>query len=250
MTRLRILGLAALVVLALSAITATAAEAKEGPFWRIEGKRLLKGEKANIKAKAGKSFVLNNPTSGIIITCPKLHLEHTKQAVLLGSTGLNFGSSEEIILFESCVVEGNGTPCEPENKYIITEPVTNKLDFETNELKEKEKLLVLFQPVKGTLFVKIKFAGAGCKIKEISVEGSVSGEAWQGGKAVTKGAETEAVVNEINFPSPSQKVVWLEEEGVKKEVKPKLTAGGTAATLTGRTEIELESKAKWGVLTK
>lgn len=250
MTRPRTVWLAALAALALSAITATAAEAKEGPFWRIEKTRLAAGGKANITGKAGTNFVLENKTSGVVITCTGLHLKHEKQAVLLGSTGANFGSSEEEVLFEGCVVTGNGTPCEVEKKYIKTFPVTNKLDFETKELKEGEKLLVLFQPVKGNLFSTIKFVGAGCKLKEGTVEGSVAGEAWQGKKAVTKGAETEAVINEVNFPKAQIKVAWLEEAGVKKEVKPKLTFAGTAATLEGRSEIELESKEKWGVLTK
>jgi len=282
MKRIRILTLAVLAVFALGAITATAAQAEKGPFWKIcqkhaggkfkdstcktegapnefESLRLLKGETEGITAKASKAFTLTG--AGIAIKCTKLHLE--PGATINGSTGANFGFSQEVILFEGCTVEKNGEPCEPYSEKeagkkelgkIRTEPVENKLDFETGKLKIGEKLLLLFQPNKNNkekaVFVKVKFTGAGCKAPGVAVEGSVAGEAWQEGKAATLGSEKLTVINEVNFPKTQIKVDWLEEEGIKKEVKVKLTIAGLAAELEGRAEIELANKQDWGAFTK
>ena len=220
MRRLRVIVLAALALFAWSIVVASAAHAEKGPFWSLcteqtgkkfefedkectkksptkeglfEKVRLLEKETKEIEAKAGEPFVLEG--TGVKIECKALKLK--KGAVILGSTGNNFGSSEEVIEFEECSATGNGEPCEVTGKKIVTEPVHDELDFETKELKTGEKLLVFFTPVKGNVFVKIKFTGEGCKLKEGAVEGSVAGEAWQGKKAVLLGSEKLAEINEV-----------------------------------------------------
>jgi hypothetical protein len=136
----------------------------------------------------------------------------------------------------------------PEVGNIATAPLTNKLAFPEKTLMEGEKLLVLFTPTTGAVFAKIKFMGKGCLLPaEVTDEGSVAGEAWQGGAAVLLLKEGLAVVNEVNFPAAAIKQVFLEEAGVKKEVAVKLTLGGAAATFKGRSQIELSSGEAWGV---
>jgi hypothetical protein len=274
MKRIQILGAALLSVVAFSAVATTAAHAEKGPFWQIcqkqtsktfefteklcktksatkegewELKRLLEKETAGISAKAKTEFKLASAT--VNITCKALKLE--AGAVLVGSTGANFGSSKEVVVFENCTVTGNGEPCEVEGKKVTTKPILNQLEFEKGELKAGEGILVHFKPEKGTAFAEPKFTGAGCKAKSILVEGTVGAEAWQKGKLVTVGSEALEVVNELNFPNPALAKGFLEEAGVKKEIKLGLNiTGGLKATLTGTSEVVLTNGEAWGPFTK
>jgi hypothetical protein len=81
----------------ISAFGASAAFATEGPFYKLGGTRLLKGEKAEIKAKAAKPFVLTDKAAGIKVTCNE---QKAEKAHLSGSTGANGASSEEVLVFE------------------------------------------------------------------------------------------------------------------------------------------------------
>jgi hypothetical protein len=270
MNRIKILGLAALSVLALSSLAATAARA-EGPFYRIcekigpgegekrfsdnectkklvtgefEKMRLAKGQKDAIEASTTKDFVL---TSGPIkITCKKLKLEN---ANIIGSTGANAGTSEETVVFEECSVEGNGEKCALVGSQVKTERVKNTLDKTNEKTVEGEQLLTLFQPVKDGVFVKLKFEGSSCTFKEAAVEGSVAAESLdEAEKPILLG--THEVLGEkscVGFPATAIKVDWIEEEAKVREVKVRLAAFGKASVLTGTSCVKLTSKEHWGV---
>jgi hypothetical protein len=244
MQRTRSIVLAALVVLALGAITATAAQATEGPFYKVEGARLLVGEKQPLEGKIAKDYVL---TAGpVTITCKAQKL---KNAELIGSTGANGGSSLETVEFETCAVAGNGANCKLKSPTIPTEPVANTLDFANTA--RTGIILIFFRPAKGSVFTKIQFANdAECTLPSTSVEGTTAAEAWSGGAAVSVGSEpASAVAGEVNFPVVAITKDFVEVGGTLKEVIPSLKAFGKAASLVGRSEIKITGGKKWCVST-
>jgi hypothetical protein len=255
MKQAKLLTLSVVAIAALAAITASAATAIEGPFYRIEKSRLL--ENIPVEAKLAKEYQLKNAIIEIHCTAQKL-----ESSSLLGSQGANSGSSIEIVVFEGCAVIKNGEACEPysektagkkEPGIIRTKPLTGALDFANKASVKGEILLIIFEPVKKPpVFVTVKFTGVNCKVTSLAIEGSIAAEVWEGaGKAVkVEETETEAEIGFVNFPAAQIKVDFIEEEGVRKEAKPSLKAAGLATELTGRTELKLPSKEKWGIVTK
>jgi hypothetical protein len=285
MNRIRILGLAVLVVFAFGAITATAAQAKIGPFFQIchkkaggkfknstcsvegapnefEALRLEDKESETITAKAGKPFILKG--TGFTIECEKMSLE--SGATINGSTGGKYSFSEGVILFDKCNVAENGAPCEPYSEKINGVKEMGKIRTANGEapqvsitivgklawpkavgLNAGEPLLILLEPKTSKLFATIKFTGAGCTVTSVSITGSVAAEDWQNGKAVGLELGEFTVVNQVNFPKEQIKTVYLEENKGKKEVPVKLMAKEKVATLEGQEEIELSNKQAWGV---
>lgn len=249
MTKLKVLGVAALLIFALSAITATAAQALEGPFYKVEGKRLAAGESAELETEATEQFVLSNGVQQII--CTKLKVE--PKATIRGSSKNVSGTSREILVFSGCSVTGNGEPCEVTGGTIKTEEVENILDFGEEKPKAGAGLLVLFKPVKGAVFVKVKFTGAGCTVPEAAVEGSVAGqsdnEAQERIKAESA-TETEGKSGLIIFPNPASTIdCFFNEKEVETCVKPSIKSFGKAAKFTGHALVKLSGKQKWGVFT-
>jgi len=214
---------------------------KEGPFYKVEGKRLeAANEAATMKAKG--NFVLKG--GGISVTCKKVAAK--AGATINASKGANSAGSSETIEFSECTVTGNGTPCEVEGAKVTTNALTNTLAYD-----EKERtghIDVLFKPVEGTRIETIKFVGAGCKLKETAVEGSIAGDGLVEGKDAKLGAGKEAKVNEIQFPS-KEKEVFIETAGKEEAKTPSLKAFGLAATLEGTAEVEVGGK-KWTAATE
>jgi hypothetical protein len=242
MKRIRIIILAALAILALGAIAAAAAEATEGPFWKVEGARLLAGEKHPLESRELKEFVFK--AGAIEIKCAQHKLN---KAFLLGSTGANAGSGEAITELEGCTVSGNGAGCKISGNKITTNVLSKTLDYANTA--RTGIILIFFKPVKGTIIAEIKFEGE-CTILSTTFEGSFAGEVWSGGKAVEVGSEpAAALTGEFNFPAVAITKDFIEKEGKLEEVKPSFKAFGKAATLVGRNEIKLTGVKKWCVST-
>jgi hypothetical protein len=238
MRRFKLSALVAILCLTVTMVAVTAAQATEGPFYKIEEGRLAATNTAPITAKSAAGaggFTLKNATTGTNIHCEQFKLQ--AGAHLLGSNGANGSESVEVIVFEECTVTGNGTPCEVENKTITTRTVENFLDYSNTE--RVKIILVDFEPVTQP-FVIVKFVGAGCKFKTTAIEGTVGGEAQsEAGSPVKVGEEpAKAKVGKIFFPSTTIKVDWFEVAGALKEVKIGLKAFGTMSTLEGTAEIE------------
>jgi uncharacterized Zn-binding protein involved in type VI secretion len=268
--------IALLAVFALAALVASAAQAAEteGPFWRVpchkvsaankglgafgeEGcktaggskewsTRLLGGETSETTAKASKSFVFKClGCFGLFVTCKHLSV---KGAKALGSSGANPGTREETITFEGCTVAGYGETCKVENEKISFEAATYESGYEQQE--RHGKLFALLRPKTGVVFTKIKLTGE-CTLSSLTLEGSLAGEVWSGGKAVEAGKEPAGtVVDEVNFPEVVKNTIWVEKEGAIQEVKPSLKIAGAPVRVEGREEVELLSKQPFGVFTK
>jgi hypothetical protein len=240
-------ALAAFVaVLALGAVAATAAQATEGPFWKVQGSRLTTGETLTIEGAIAKEYVLKfNPLVGEI-KCTSQKLEKAK---LRGSAGANPGTALATVVFEGCTAAGNGEGCKVEAGKIKTVQLTETLARENHVPVKGEKLLALFE-AQGGVWTNVKWEGTQCKIKELAVEGSLAAEVWEGGEKPVKleETETEAEKGFVSFPTVAIKKVWVETGG-GKEVKPRLETAGTVVGLTGRTELKATG-FKWGVFTK
>jgi hypothetical protein len=244
MKRTRIITLVALAVLALGAIAASAAQATEGPFWKVEGARLLAGEKHPLESQIAKEFILKSGVIEIKCTAQKL-----KNAELIGSTGANAGTGKATSEWENCTVIGNGAKCKLKSTTIATEPLSKTLDFANTA--RTGIILMFFRPVKGSVWFKIQFANdAECTIGSATVEGTFAGEMWSGGKPVEVGSEPgPSLAGEINFPAISITKDFVEVGGVLKEVIPSLKWFGKAFTFIGRSEIKLTGGQKWCVST-
>jgi hypothetical protein len=273
MTRIRILFLAAVAVSALSAIMSTGAQAaSEGPFYRIcepktggiwednecsktgakkafEKIRLLAGETRNIELSMhSEEYVLANGL--LTIKCKKQKAESGR---IIGSTGANPGTSEEVILFEECTVEGNGVGCEVENKAIKFEALKNTLDWSKETPAKGDVHLIMFQPVTGGVWGKLKFVGAGCTFKTATVEGKVGAQLDNGKKELLKLEENEELteLGLFTFPTTLIKTEWVENEGKREKVEMGLKMAGKGFTkFEGKTRIKLVGGAHWGVFSK
>jgi hypothetical protein len=229
MNRVRLGLLVTLAVFVATTVGAAAAEATEGPFSKIEGTRLLAGEKHATAGSTSKEYVFKAGTIEIKSKKSKL-----KGANFLGSTGANAGSSEGIVEFEENTVVGNGTGCKVGT--IQLEPATGVLGFANKE--RTGTLFIFFKPVKGTVFVTITFTGT-CTVPSTTVAGSVAAEAFSSTSgAVVVGSEpATAEFGEVNFPATSIKSAFTESGGTLTEVKPKLEAFGLTSTLVGRSKV-------------
>jgi hypothetical protein len=274
MKRIRILALVGLAVFALGAITSTAAQASEGPFYKICKKvekgefkdneckepgttlngwnkiRLLEKETNEFSAKMqSKEFVLSNGVQ--TLKCKKLKVN--AGAVIRGSTGANASGGEGTGTFEECTIEGNGAGCEVENKEIKTEPVKATLDFSKEKVEKGDVHLIMFEPVTGTVLTKLKFVGGGCTLKTATVEVKVGAQLDNGKQELLKLEENEELSETglVRFPSTLIKAEWTEKAGKREEVKMGVKSFGKAATkIEGEISHTLVSREHMGVFSK
>jgi hypothetical protein len=240
-SRCRSVFAAALAMLALSAVVTTAAQAAEGPFYKIAGTRLGAGQTKEIKAKARESFILSTELAGTV-TCSSM--TYASGATITGSNGGTASGGEQTIEFSGCTVAGNGSPCELEGKAIKTPSVKSVLGYATST--RTGKVLALLKPATGTVLLPLHFVGVGCRVHELFLEGSLIVEVRQAKAAIEVGAEHEAKVNELTYPQTRILKLWVESEGKLKEEKAKTVL---PFSLFGGALLELTSGETWGAFT-
>lgn len=240
MKRLRIIGLALVAALAMSAVASSAAQANEGPFYKVAGAKLEAGKSEEVKAKALSNQVLSGNLFGFAttVTCTALKVK-------AGSTidGGVPGTSKETLEYSGCTQTGLGSMCEVENKEVKTNAVNNKLVY--SEPARKGFIDVLFTPASGEEFVNIKFTGS-CLVKEAKVTGSVAGETLTAKARNAVGKGTEAKTGETWLPATQIKTVWVGET----ETAVGLKWAGAAATIEGKSEAKLTGEPLWSVATE
>lgn len=238
--------LVAVAVFAVSAFSATAAQAAEGPFYKIAGSRLLSSESKQAKISGSITIIASDgsPTP-IRYECSNVK---TTEAKLLGSTGANSAASEnQFVEWSSCILTGNGENCKGTFP-LSSEPLVGKLVYSGSGRTGVIGLQLL--PVSGKHILNLTFSGT-CMVSSMSVSGSVAGELRSGGKPVEVGSEpAEASQLEVRFPSEPIKNVWSEVSGTLVEAMPAVKALGKEAGFEGTLRIELTSGSKWGVYTK
>jgi len=236
------IGVALVAVFAMGAIFSASALATSAPFWSINGTRLAAGKTHFISAKpVSAAFTLTTPALGVEIKCTGFSL---KEGSLLGSTELNPGTNDEVVVFTGCKLEtGNGAP---ECKLTSETLTTNSLKSELVEKAAAPKILLTeFFPVKQP-FITLHFEGTGCLNLETGVEGSTAAEVTTDNTAeetteLGKAAK-QATSWRLRFPNVENLKVILVKEGVASEVKTELTAFADTSIQHGTALVSLAKK--------
>jgi hypothetical protein len=258
MTRLQATAAVLLAACAFSTIAAAAAQAEEAPYWSIEGTRLAAGKTFEISAKAVGSEGGVPPTAFHLlggdpeVTCTAL--KFAKGSVLLGSNAGEPGKADETFEYSGCSVTGNGEPCEPTNKEVKTEPLTNELAYAAN----KKSLVMLFTPVKGKTYATLQFTGSGCKEASAKATGvAVAGVYTDVTSPVLlelPNPVAQAESFRVKFTEISPEKIWLIKGGTGSEVETEeVTFFGEPGRIFGTTLLSLAVKGtsinkKWSPL--
>src|SRR5665213_3577943 len=153
MLRMNVIRLTLVAVLVLSAITATTAQATEGPFYKLAGARLKAGESREMKGSLASGSKLQLKAGTVTITCTSL--KFPKGSKLIGSNGANPGKSEQVIEYEGCSQEGNGVECKIAGNKITTNALKSELGYQAKT--RTGKILAFFQPVSGTTVASVSY---------------------------------------------------------------------------------------------
>jgi hypothetical protein len=226
----RVLLSSLLAVLALSAVAASAAQAStEGPFFKVAGSRLASG--ASQEFSAGRGHYVMSVGS------------------MLGSATGKPGTIETTFTYTGCTVSGNGTGCAVKGGSVKTEPLVGTLV----DNESKTNVDVLFKPTaKKHIFVTLEFqaeTGGSCSISSTKVSGELVAEIL-GGKETEEWVQVgkePAEAHAVDIYLGSQPKVLYEEGAGLIEVEA-LEAGGGFG-IQGNSQLELASKALWGVFT-
>jgi hypothetical protein len=227
-------------VLALSALAAGAAQANEGPFYKVAGSRLAAGSSRELKVLGGGQIIA---WAGIVVTCSKASA--AAGAKILGTAPGTPEFSEQTITYSGCSISGNGTPCQVSN--IKSTPLTATLVY--SEKERKGHIDVLYKPVSGTSFATFTLTGIGCEWEgEQKLTGSVAAEALNGSEWIKVGSEPAATATQrALFPTETIRKVWKEAtavEGLGLKI-----LGGIAVGIQGSSTLELASGELWGPFT-
>jgi hypothetical protein len=246
MKRTRLLGLALTAAFAVTAFSAAAAPAVEGPFYKVNGKALAAGETRLLLVTAKEKFILESKNVAISISCTTLNLPEAGQMQIQGVAAGNSGIGKEVIEYAGCTVEGNGEGCEVEGEKIKTNPVLSLLGY--GSAARTGQVLVLFEPERGTSIGTLKFTGVKCKFKTFAMEGTWVGAARVAGQPVLTGGGTETLHGEVAFPHVQ--LIFIEQGKALKHVKASMKWSGVAATQSGVALLlvdEAGTPVKWGV---
>jgi hypothetical protein len=260
LVRLGRLTAALLAVFALGAAAVASAQAAptEGPFWKVNGKRLKANETREITIKAFEGT--KNPLKlEAELLGVKAKIECKLASVAKGSflAGGAPATAREIPEFSDCEMFNNGSGCKV-TEPVRTEPVRSELVYndETVTKTVGEKILVEADPEAGTeaKFIALKFNGASCIVKETEVgKGLVLGESFtdpttDGGKEEQVTLSTAEQTSTLGVFPDSEKSVYLLKGTTLElvEIKP-FKAFGNEAKLIGKVLVELTSKEKYGV---
>jgi hypothetical protein len=237
-------------VLALSAVTATAAQATvEGPFFKVSGARLASGSTKVLKGKARTSIEFIQPSFGIHVTCSQM--AYATGAKINGSSGANSATSEGTVEFSGCQVSGDGPGCEIENEKITTSLLKGTLGYATSS--RTGRLLLMLKPKTGSTFMGITFVGAECthQVGTILITGGIIATLGTSANPLEVGLnEAQAKTAVFNFPAPTPVAkMWTESAGTLSELTSTISWSGAGVKFGGSGEMELESAPEWGIFT-
>ncbi len=225
-TRAVLLGL--LTLLITSGIVASTASAA-GPYWRVNASRLETGSK-QIKLQLKGGAVLKTPSLNAEIECKG----SISEGATIEGNGTHQGQDKGRVTYSSCTV------LKPSN-CSVAEPITTKQlkSYLASPLEVKQtKVLDVFQPTEGTLFVTLKFSGTGCGTSlegERGVTGSIAAEVLPSEKEGQEGMDV--------FPQTA--IAKVKHEGVETTVG--LNVVGFASTFSGVYGARLASNEVFGV---
>jgi hypothetical protein len=218
---------------ALSAMSASTAQATSAPYWSINGTRLGPGQTHNITGKAVTQFLLTVPALGVQLSCKT---DAGEKGVLTGSNENNPGGGTGVLQLSGCKLEkGNGFPeCQ-----VVESTKTASLSEELVEKASSPKILLAeFKPAKGSIFQTVHFEGRECNVTEASLEGSVAAEITTDSpteETVELGqAKKQATTWNVRFPNQGSLKVISVKEGTVKEEQVELEAISDPVVIIGR----------------
>jgi hypothetical protein len=264
MLRLRTATLGALAAVALSALSAGAAQAAGGPVWIHKGNKTVLGTGEKLTNKSSNVGAFKLKSSLATIECKK----EKDTGELLGG---NPGTDRDTITFEECAIEGKTVAQCGAGKEGKVGPfeVKTLLGYPEGKTEGVEQAYDQFFPANSeTVFVEFELSGTNCgflnkqkikvvatgtKVTEpkieakcgiIAVVGKFTGETF----AKTSSGE-ESEIGGLEFPSPAIKSeeVWTGSKFTKVTcgLEAKSIISSTAEQI-GKVKIELEPKEEFG----
>jgi hypothetical protein len=237
-----------LAVLALGAVTASAAQAAvEGPFYKIGGTRLAEGKSQEVKAKAAGEIRFGGPGVGPQVACSKVAF--VTGAKLIGSTGANSATGEATLEMSGCQTT-YGSGCKVgENGAFKSEPL--KLELAYLEKTRTGRIAVALEHKKGKAFAEIKLTGGCENLTNYQLVGGISTEYIEvAGKLDEVGKEPAAAKTmKLQFDQAAPRHLWSEKGAAMEGFETELLYVGNLIEFSGAVELELTSGTTWGVFT-
>lgn len=245
MQRMKLVGLAAVAVLALAAFASAPALALRNPHWTYNGSELTGSVAVHAEA-SGSHATQTLKAPGVVINCSKVAVK--SGGVLENVSG--WGLDKETLVYGGCSVEGH-SECDVRNKggsetdTITTDPLKSKLGYLKKASAEKTEIAegttgTIFEPESGSNFVEIEMKGSCPAISEATVTGSV----------VVKnlGSITEGESHEIEAPETPISKFYVINGGKVETLSPALKVFGFfTSEYIGTSKITTEAGKDWGI---
>jgi hypothetical protein len=244
-TRTLKLGLGLVAAVALVAASVALAASTNNPQYKVAGAILGSGNTRIFTVTQVNTQTLKG--TGLTIECTGLKAE--AGATIIGSAAPNPGTSKETLEYSGCTVK-NFPKCKVNGHIpgeIKTQPLINKLAFETKAAAEKEKeptvTVLTPEAEKEPKFALFTLTEENKGTKECPLTGEVGSKGSVALKNVAK-AEEETETHELEGTEPALKAYWLNEGGESTEHKVRLEVAGLAATYVGKSRVTI-AKTPW-----
>jgi hypothetical protein len=202
----------------------------------VEGKKLAKGEKEEITAKAKGALTLSGKAAGTAFEIKANKLKVEKGASLLGGSP---GEGQATVVLEEAKVE-KPAGCEIEGSKIKTSALGIWYAWLYNIFGVFHGEDWIWLPGKGAFFT-LTFKNKGA---EKCVLNGVNAEAT--GTILAKSPEAEATAHTLTFAETEEGATFYQFGATKPET-PLLSIAKEPATFTGTMDVELVSKKKLGI---
>ncbi len=268
--KVKLLFAIAVAMVAVGMAGTAVASATETPGWIVGGNRLLENQEETVEAKtpAGHNLTLGgaiNDGSTVINININITIIFINQPIFIGSCWRCDGKAANTIQFENAKVltkeagakeytEQKG--CEINN--FESKPLSGKIWLEGSKSAGSPNPVLVYNEKEGKNIVAEvaikKAAGKACNVlekevgKEIEakVEKKFTLEGDVGAQIEIAGGETAKAT--LNFPNKPVTPVWQPPGNQEGEETLGLEFAGQTASLAGEVEVELKSKAKFGVV--
>lgn len=226
MKQVRVLGIVAAALLALSGVAAAQASASIEFLWKVNGSKLETGQEKTLTSKAKGNQVLKATVIGVKseITCTEVS---TSGAKIIGGMP---GTSTETVEYKGCTVQ-KPSGCKVVGGTIKTNPLIDEIVEGAGS--GAGNVYILFKPASGETFAEPKLEG-GLLCQSLAVKGTVLAEA--------NPQKTEVETGVLKFEAASKEYKNFAGETKKAGT----TVGGNASTVTGEVETKLSPVEKFG----
>jgi len=201
------------------------------PVWFVGGEQLKQGTK-QIKLQIKGSAILKSSTLGIEISCKGSGSE----GATIEGNGIGQGQGKGRVTYSQCSVL---KPVGKEGTCEVAQPITtNQLKTYLATANVQSKIVSVFEPTVGKVFVELKFSkpcGEALSSSPVGVTGNVAGEDIP--------SESEGQEGLVAFPATA--ISKVTNEGQEKVLK--LETIGNVSTFTGAYSARLQGNERFAV---